>query len=561
MRRDSVRRGLNQLFRVRSAAVPTGTAGRPGSSVSPVSNLTPSSPPLLHGGRSGSAPRALLAASALLVCGLSAGGLALGALSEAAPIETASLLAAAEPSLAARAPDPVAEAGTLALAALDTDARPLSAPPLDAPAALVPAEIDPGLARSVIESARKRASLEDVAHKVASGETLAGILAGMGVGERDVYLLGKALKPLFDPRRIVVGQDIAVEIERPRMVMAAALGMGSPGLGLAGGPGDAKVRSLAIRTDIDRHIRVRRTEDGGYEAYEDVTPLAEKFARARGVIETSLYVAAKDAGVPDKVIADLMRMYAYDIDFQRGIHVGDEFEVLFSYLTDESGTIMKTGEVLYGRLDAAGRERQLFRFQPPGGRIDYFDETGASAKKFLMKTPIDGARISSTFGMRRHPVLGYSKMHKGVDFAAMTGTPIYAAGDGVIDFAARNGSFGNYVRIAHANGYKTAYAHMKGFAKGIRKGVRVSQGHVIGYVGTTGRSTGPHLHYEVMKNNEQVNPLGLKIPTGRKLEGKELHAFQETLTELRQQIAATPLLGSEPERKIAGIDGKAIPTP
>jgi murein DD-endopeptidase MepM/ murein hydrolase activator NlpD len=194
---------------------------------------------------------------------------------------------------------------------------------------------------------------------------------------------------------------------------------------------------------------------------------------------------------------------------------------------------VKTGAVLMAEMDGAALSKTFYRYTPSDdGTVDYFDATGQSAKKFLMKTPINGARLSSGFGNRKHPILGYTKLHKGTDFAAPTGTPIYAAGNGRITSYGANGSFGNHAKIEHANGYTTTYAHMSRFAKGLKRGSSVKQGQVIGYVGTTGRSTGPHLHYEVHINNKPVNAMSLKLPTGRKLTGEQLEQFKAEMARI-----------------------------
>ena len=189
-------------------------------------------------------------------------------------------------------------------------------------------------------------------------------------------------------------------------------------------------------------------------------------------------------------------------------------------------------------MNTGGREKPIYRYKMDDGRVDYFEPDGTSIRKTLMKTPVDGARISSGFGYRRHPVLGYNKLHKGMDFAAPTGTPIYAAGDGVLEYAARNGSFGNYARIRHNSKLKTAYAHMSKFKKGMHKGKTVKQGEVIGYIGTTGRSTGPHLHYEVLVNGVQVNPRSVKLPTGETLTGEQLKRFKSLIQGINQEYAS-----------------------
>lgn len=236
---------------------------------------------------------------------------------------------------------------------------------------------------------------------------------------------------------------------------------------------------------------------------------------------------------------ELIRTFSFDVDFQREIQKNDGFEVLYETFTDINGQQARTGEVLYAGLILGGKRIELHRFTPESGRTDYFSPDGQSVRKTLMRTPIDGARISSGFGRRKHPVLGYTKMHRGTDFAAARGTPVYAAGDGVIERASRNGAFGNYVRIRHNSTYKTAYAHLNGYAKGMRSGTRVKQGQVIAYVGTTGRSTGPHLHYEVHVNGKQVNPRQIKMPSGERLKGKDLEAFAGARRDLQQLYLET----------------------
>lgn len=244
-------------------------------------------------------------------------------------------------------------------------------------------------------------------------------------------------------------------------------------------------------------------------------------------------------------------------------------EIAYERLVDKEGRTVRYGNVVYANLTLSGKSMPIYRYEDSKGNVDYYGPDGQSVRKALLQTPIDGARISSGFGMRHHPVLGYSKMHKGVDFAARRGTPVMAAGDGIVERASRFGSYGNYIRIRHNSTYKTAYAHLKGFAKGIRKGVRVRQGQIIGYVGTTGRSTGPHLHYEVLANNKQVNPKSAKLPAGRKLAGKELKTFQAQLAETTTRIAAlrekgdarsSPAIrrraisGARPPRRIFGMN-------
>ncbi len=238
---------------------------------------------------------------------------------------------------------------------------------------------------------------------------------------------------------------------------------------------------------------------------------------------------------------ELMRAFSYDVDFQREIQPGDKFDLVYEAFYDNEGRMAKTGNILVASLSLSGTPLSLYSFTPSSGFTDFFDEKGQAVRKALLRTPVDGARLSSGFGVRKHPILGYNKMHKGLDFAAPSGTPIYAAGDGVIERIGRNGGYGKYIRIRHHSGYKTAYAHMKGYGKGVKKGKRVKQGQIIGYVGTTGRSTGPHLHYEVLVNNKQVNPRKIKLPAGEKLKKQDLKNFQAhraDMDQLRQDIIA-----------------------
>jgi murein DD-endopeptidase MepM/ murein hydrolase activator NlpD len=230
------------------------------------------------------------------------------------------------------------------------------------------------------------------------------------------------------------------------------------------------------------------------------------------------------------------------VDFQRDLQPGDRIEALYEVHLARDGAVAKTGEVLAARFAVKGGELALYRFRLPDGSVDWFDARGESVRKALLKTPVDGARLSSRFGLRRHPILGYSMMHRGADFAAPTGTPVMAAGDGVVELAGVNGAYGNYVRLRHDERRRTAYAHLSRFAEGLRPGRRVRQGQTIGYVGSTGRSTGPHLHYEVLIDGEQVDPMSLQLPTGRKLEGRLLADFQRARSELDRRLnaAASP---------------------
>ena len=245
----------------------------------------------------------------------------------------------------------------------------------------------------------------------------------------------------------------------------------------------------------------------------------------KGVIETSLYETMKKQGLSDLIINEVIRIYSFDVDFQRDIYEGDSFEIYFSREKNEDGEIVKISDPEY--LMLSSREVPLIYYLYTNDEFsEYFDENGKGMTKSLMKTPINGARLSSSYGMRKHPISGYNKMHKGVDFAAPKGTPIFAAGNGVVEYAGRNGGYGKYVRIRHDSTYKTAYAHLNAYKKGINNGARVKQGDIIGYVGSTGKSTGPHLHYEIIVNGKQINPANLKLPSGRKLNSSQLENFK-----------------------------------
>ena len=253
-------------------------------------------------------------------------------------------------------------------------------------------------------------------------------------------------------------------------------------------------------------------------------PLTSEKIFVSGVIETSLYKAMKDKGLSEIIINEIIRIYSFDVDFQRDIYAGDKFEIYFTREKNEKNETVAIKDPEYLMLSSRGTELPFYLYSTKEFN-EYFDENGKGMTKSLMKTPINGARLSSSYGMRKHPILGYNKMHKGVDFAAPTGTPIFAAGNGIIEYVGRNGGYGKYIRIRHDGTYKTAYAHLNSYKKGIGNGVRVKQGDIIGYVGSTGRSTGPHLHYEIIVNGQQINPATLKLPSGRKLNEQQLIDF------------------------------------
>ena len=245
-----------------------------------------------------------------------------------------------------------------------------------------------------------------------------------------------------------------------------------------------------------------------------------------GRIDSSLYNTATELGIKPNTIIEFARLYGFQVDFQRDIWKGDSFQIIYEQFENEDGSLIESGDIIYSNLNIQGNDLNLYKFILGNKEIDYFDENGKSMRKTLMKTPINGARLSSPFGKRKHPILGFNKMHTGTDFAAPTGTPIMASGDGVVTRAQWCGGGGNCVKIKHNSVYQTVYAHMSKFGRGIKKGVRVKQGQIIGYVGSTGLSTGPHLHYEVIENGRKINSQKLKLPSGKTLKGKLRNKFE-----------------------------------
>lgn len=291
-----------------------------------------------------------------------------------------------------------------------------------------------------------------------------------------------------------------------------------PGLEVTAHVSDDQLTSISVDLEAGRRLLAKRTHEGEFQAMALDSALIPRPMIVKGKIETSLYQDAQALGAEDQQVVDFAQVFAYDLDFQREVHPGDAFELAFNVLTDERGNVIRRGEVIYASLNGKAVNKSFYRFTTPDEEItDYFQANGESSTKFLMKTPINGARLSSRFGKRRHPISGYTRLHKGTDFAAPRGTPIYAAGNGVVERASRYGGYGHYIRIRHAKGYKTAYAHLSRYGSGIRSGKRVRQGQTIGYVGSTGASTGPHLHYEVYKGGKALDVMRLKLPTGRKL--------------------------------------------
>ncbi len=361
--------------------------------------------------------------------------------------------------------------------------------------------------------------------EVRSGDSLMRVLTAAGIDRNVAHSAIQSLDGVYDPRRdLRVGDELRIKFEPPALT-----------------DGDTPPKDfvgLTLPLAFDRDVAVRRQPDGSFSASEVAKPLDKRLVLASGEINASLFVDGREAGIPASTLVELIRIYSFDVDFQREIQPGDHFELMFERYFDPSGQAVFDGDIQYARLTLQREDLPLYRYTTSEGDPDYFNAKGESVRKALMRTPIDGARLSSRFGKRRHPILGYTRLHAGVDFAAPNGTPVYAAGNGTIEAIGRNGGYGNYVRIRHNGTYKTAYAHMSRYGKGMKKGKRVRQGQVIGYVGSTGRSTGPHLHYEVHQDNRQINPLTLKLPSGEKLSGERLAAFQENRLDLDEAFTA-----------------------
>lgn len=358
--------------------------------------------------------------------------------------------------------------------------------------------------------------MQKASYEVKSGDTLSDVLERAEVPSDARHKIALELdKAGFDVRTLKEGQNLNVESEvQPT--------------------GEKVFKGMEFKISPFKHYQVA-SASGGLAAKAIETPLRDVVVSHSLPVKGSVYESMRAAGVPRQLVGNFLKPFAHFVDFQRDIRAGrkNRVEVLYSGKQTVSGDATVPGDITYAALIMGDKRVALYRYETEDGSSEFFTEDGKSGKRLLMKTPIDGARLSSGFGMRKHPVLGYSKMHKGVDFAAATGTPIYAAGDGVVEKAGPFSSYGNYVLIRHTGSYKTAYAHMSRYAKGMRAGKRVKQGEVIGYVGTTGRSTGAHLHYEVLVSGRQVNPNSLNMAGGVELHGADLKKFKAHVVQVK----------------------------
>jgi len=420
-----------------------------------------------------------------------------------------------------------AVASSAALEPLHSDGMPLPLPKPD-PALMYPAEpvdieiplprpdlatILPHATRTVTEMFLRQTgklTSDEATYQLKSGEGLATLLRRAGFDRADAAAAIEAVIGRASLRSLPVGLEVRATRD-----------------------------GFAFTARNGRDIFAIRDPEEGWLAFTAIRPIERYLAYAQGVIEDSIYRAASASDIPDPALAEYIRVMGFSVDFQREIRGGDAFELLYEQQVDQiTGEVVGT-ELHYAGLILSGKQLGYYRYDHDGSRVGWYDRTGNSAARTLIRTPISGARLSSSYGMRRHPVSGYNSMHRGVDVAAPTGTPIIAAGSGVVTEAGWYSSYGRYIRIRHNSTYDTAYAHMSRIARGVRAGARVEQGQVIGYVGSTGRSTGPHLHYEILVNNRKVNPLTVSLPTGERIPPELLGKFNAKVELVEAEMLAT----------------------
>ena len=346
---------------------------------------------------------------------------------------------------------------------------------------------------------------KNIDHKISSGETFDKILNNYSIPNEEINQIKKKLNSDYDINNLKPNLEIKITIDQSN---------------------NKKITSFLFPVSRTEKIQLTRNLDSNlFEKKIIITNLNKKIIFKEGKITQSLYKTAIDLNVQPNVIIEFARIYGFQVDFQRDIRKNDNFQIMYEVFEDDDGKIFETGNIIFADLKLSGKNNALYYFEKKGSE-GHYDENGKSVEKALMKTPINGARLSSAFGMRKHPIDGFNKMHRGTDFAAPMGTPIMASGSGLITRARWCGGGGNCVKIKHNSTYETIYAHMKNFARGIKEGIRVKQGQIIGYVGSTGKSTGPHLHYEVVVNGKKVNSQRLKLPSGKTLKGKERKIFE-----------------------------------
>ena len=343
-----------------------------------------------------------------------------------------------------------------------------------------------------------------IKHKIKSGETFDKILESFNIKKKEIIKIKNSLKKKVDLNKLNTKQTIQFTLDKT----------------------NNKIEEFTFQVSNTRKIVLKRDNENDNFKDEILSiKLDKKIIYKENIILQSLYNAATDEKIPANIIIEFAGIYGFQVDFQRDVRKKDKFQIMYEIFLNEKNDLVETGKILFANLELSGQENSLYFFNKEGSE-GHYDKNGKSVKKALMKTPINGARLSSPFGMRKHPIDGFNKMHKGTDFAAPMGTPIMASGDGIVKKAGWCGGGGNCVKIKHNSTYQTVYAHMSKFARGIKSGVRVKQGQTIGYVGSTGKSTGPHLHYEVIVNGKKVNSQKLKLPSGKILKGDERKLFE-----------------------------------
>lgn len=351
------------------------------------------------------------------------------------------------------------------------------------------------------------------------GDTLSSILEEANISSKEAAAIINAFSAKYNPKKLNIGTLIEVHFDKRADNKSASF------------------NSMIVNVSNIKKISVSLNSMNEFIAQELTVPLIQQITHNQGTIRNSFIKTALDLSIPSSAIMSMIRAFSYDVDFQRDIKNGNTLEVVMEKFYTEDGKLSHTGNILYSSLTLNDRKVSIYQVTGAGGQIGYYNEKGENIKKEFLRTPINAARISSKFGMRNHPVLGYTRMHKGVDFAAPVGTPILAAGSGVVESATRFGNYGKYIRIKHNSTYSTVYGHASRFAKGIRSGSKVTQGQVIAYVGTTGITSGPHLHYEVLEHGKQINPLKFKFSSNsEKLTGKAMEEFKQLKKKVNKYI-------------------------
>jgi murein DD-endopeptidase MepM/ murein hydrolase activator NlpD len=388
---------------------------------------------------------------------------------------------------------------------------------------------------------------EQVAMKVLPGETLKESLLRLGLAPAEADEAVRLMGGVFDTVNIKAGLAFQAAVERP-----------------LDHRGPARLIGLSLRTGPITAVNLSRTFDGALRLRQTEDKVKDETTVAQGEMKDSLYASALAAGATPELTAQVVKLFSHKLDFSRDIHPDDRFRLVFDRKVTESGRTVEAGDLLYAEIGAKGQVTRFYRFKEAGAsEAQYFDEDGKNIRGFLLRTPLDGARVTSGFGMRLHPILGYTKMHTGIDFAAPTGTPVFAAGDGVVKEARWTGGYGRWLEIAHNGQWATGYGHLSGWA--VKEGQRVHQGQVVAYVGSTGRSTGPHLHYEVIFDGQKINPTGAKVPQGTVLAGRELKDFKAERAHIDALLAGAGdgadvhLAGGAPTAKTAALRASETP--